>query len=115
MTKIDKATRELLADPAKRRAWVIYQLQLQGRALASVAADHSVSRQCIYSAFSAPYPRMEKLIAEALDLTPQQVFPERYDSDGLPARKKGRPRKISCRGQHNRAKSKRNTQSRVAA
>lgn len=87
--KLDTTTQELLRDPLRRRDWVHYQLRLQGRTMASVADNahpKPVRRQTLYQAFLRPYPRMEKLIADALGLTPQQLFPDRYDRDGLPKR-----------------------------
>ncbi len=101
MPKIDSTLKRLFLDPKKRRAWVIYQLQLQGRTLASVAAEHGCKRQTLYAAFGKRYPAMEHRIAAALDLTPQELFPDRYDADGLPKRQRGGQRsgrKICCHG-----------------
>ncbi|HBR97128.1 MAG TPA: hypothetical protein DD979_07095 [Gammaproteobacteria bacterium] len=61
------------------------------KAYASIARDADVSRQAVWQALVKPYPRAEKIIAQTLGLTPQILFPERYDSDGLPNRKRGRP------------------------
>lgn len=80
-------------DPFKRRAWVKYQLHLQGRSMAALAADAGVERCTLYWVFNRPYPRMEKVIADALGVTPQALFPERYGPDGLPNRPIGRPPK----------------------
>lgn len=91
--KLDTSIQRILADPKKRQAWVIYQLKLQGQTLASVARDAGVAKQQTQKAMSAPYPRMEKIIADALGLTPQVLFPDRYDADGLPCRRRGRPKK----------------------
>ncbi|MGQ0530556.1 MAG: helix-turn-helix domain-containing protein [Panacagrimonas sp.] len=97
--RTDNALRSILKDPRKRRSWVLYQLQLEGRNLSDLAAENGVTRQCIYHAFRVPYPRMEMLVATAVGLTPQQLFSERYDADGLPIRRKGRPPiKVSCHG-----------------
>lgn len=87
MDKINDETTQLLSIPAKRRAWVIYQLLLEGRSLADVARGAGVKRQTLYHAFTRPYPRMEFIIASALGMTPQQLFAERYGSDGLPLRR----------------------------
>ena len=118
MHQIDKTTRQLLRDPLKRRAWVIYQLQISGRSLASVARDAGVKRQCIYHGLVKPYPRMEKLIASALGFEPQALFPERYTAEGLPNRPMGRRPDVSCHahtGKHRRAAGKRNTQATASA
>lgn len=93
MTKLDSTTKRLLRDPIKRRAWVKYQIQLTGRSMAQVAEEAGVNRQTLYSAFFKTYPRMEKVIADALGLPPAVVFPERYDADGLPIYRMGRPKK----------------------
>lgn len=93
MSQLDNTTKQLLCDPVKRRAWVKYQFQLQGRSMAQVAAEAGVTRECLYSAFKKTYPRMEKVIADALGLEPAELWPERYDSDGLPIYRMGRPKK----------------------
>lgn len=82
-----------IQDPAKRRAWINFQFHLRGTSVAALAAEHGTVRQAAYHVFTRPYPRMERLIADALGVTPQQLFPERYDADGLPNRPRGRPAK----------------------
>lgn len=82
-----------IRDPAKRRAWINFQFHMRGTSLAALAAEHGTGRQAAYHAFTRPYPRMERLIADALGTTPQQLFPERYGPDGLPNRPRGRPGK----------------------
>lgn len=99
---LDDKTRAMLSDPAgnyeKRRAWVIFQLKLRGKSLAALATECGVARQQAQKAMAIPYPRMEKQIAEALGLAPEELFPERYRADGRPNRKRGRPGKnlVSC-------------------
>lgn len=93
---IEEIPRAILADPRKRRSWVIYRLQLRGTTLARLAQAHGVTRQCLYHVFTRPYPHMEKLVAEAIGMRPETLFAERYDADGQPARRMGRPRKVSC-------------------
>jgi Ner family transcriptional regulator len=91
MMKIDNETKQLLKNPKKRHAWVIYQVTLQGRSLAQIADNAGVSRQCLYQVFRRTYPRMEKVVAEALGMAPADLWPERYDADGLPLYRMGRP------------------------
>lgn len=91
MLKTDKPPKHILKDPAKRRAWIIYQVNLQGRSLAQVARDAGVTRVCLYQVFNKTYPRMEKVVADALGMAPAELWPERYDADGLPIYRRGRP------------------------
>ncbi|MGH8504869.1 MAG: helix-turn-helix domain-containing protein [Stenotrophobium sp.] len=94
--ELDEPTRALLRDSKKRRSWVIFQLQLRDQTLAGLASANGVTRQCLYHVFTTPYPHMEKLVADALGLTPETLFAERYDSSGRSLRCIGRPRKFSC-------------------
>jgi Ner family transcriptional regulator len=88
MTLIDAPT-----DPKARRAWIIYRLRLKGYTLGSLARELGVARGVPGNALRGPYPRMERAIATALGLQPQQIWPERYDASGQPNRRMGRPRK----------------------
>lgn len=90
---IDKTTKHLFTHPAKRRAWVRYQLTLRGLNMADIARGAGVTRSCLYQAFCKTYPRMEKVIADAVGLQPHVLWPERYDTDGLPLYRMGRPKK----------------------
>ncbi len=90
---IDIKTSYLLRNINKRRAWIIYQLSLRDHTLASLARDAGISRQAIWQALIKPYPKVEKIIAKSLDIPPHSLFPERYDDDGQPNRKRGRPAK----------------------
>lgn len=94
---IDNTTKQLLADPKKRHAWIIYQVKLQGRSLAKIAGEAGVSRQCIYKVFKRTYPSMEKVVADALGLAPNVLWPERYDANGLPINRMGRPKKSASK------------------
>lgn len=69
--------------------------------MAKVAAEAGVKRSSLYSAFIKPYPRMEKVIADAVGLSPQDLFPERYDDAGLPNRRMGRPYKSATKSAKN--------------
>ena len=96
MVTIDTPTKRILADPKKRARWVVYQLSIQGKSLASVARNAGVKRQQPSKALREPYPKAEAIIARELGMTPQQLFPERYDEFGLPKRKTpGRKRGVS--------------------
>ncbi len=76
--------RKLLADPEKRRAWIRYQLDIRGLSLAEVARKNNMAPGCLGQIWRKPYPRAEKRLADALGLHPADLWPERYDKDGLP-------------------------------
>ena len=80
-------------EPAKRRAWIKYQLELAGYSLSSLARELGVSRHAPKLALDRPYPRMERAIAEKIGVGPHTIWTERYGEDGLPNRTIGRPRK----------------------
>lgn len=86
--ELDTATKKLLSDPAnnyaRRRAWVIYHLKLKGESLASLARKAGVNRRQTQKALARSYPRMEAVIADALDIEVQDLFPERYGSRPRP-------------------------------
>ncbi|KAB7624357.1 helix-turn-helix domain-containing protein [Alkalilimnicola sp. S0819] len=117
MSKLDTKTRKLLTDPIQRRAWVKYQIHLQGRSMAQVAADAGVKRQCLYSTFLKSYPRMEKVIADAVGLTPAELWPERYDAVGLPCYRTGGSRKkpVTKQAKNNTGSTPRNVRKGRAA
>lgn len=111
---LDPKTRKLIADPKKRVAWVLYQLKLQGKNLASLAREAGVKKQQTAKAMYAPYPRMEKVVADALGLAPKDLFPERYNEDGLPNRQLGRP-PVKSGVQNTTRAARRNVHARAAA
>jgi len=93
LSSADHIPKHILDDPQQRREWIKQNLRQRGSSLAQVARDHGVSRDAATLALKKPYPRMERAIAQALGLAPQQLWPERYDENGQPNRPIGRPKK----------------------
>lgn len=79
---IAPATLKVPKNPAERRAWVCYQLRLRGDSLSAIARRIGVSHQAVSTALMSPSKDIEQAIAEAIGLTPEQLFPERFDSTG---------------------------------
>lgn len=116
MSRLDDATKQLFHDPDKRRAWIIFQLKLQGRSLASVGRDYGVSRGAPKHALNFPYPRMERALAEAVNVPVYVLFPDRYAPNGERLIRMGRPKKsITKTTQNNTRKKSGNAQKREAA
>lgn len=110
----DRNIKELLSDPAKRRAWVGFQLKLKGESFVTIARRVGVTRQAVRQAMYKQYPRMELIIANTLDMRPADLFPERYDAAGQPIKRPlGRPKKnvVKCSTfpAHRNSKIKRET------
>jgi Ner family transcriptional regulator len=78
-----KHTLDIPTDPEARRAWVVYQLHLKHTSLAAIARSHGLSAHACGKALRVPSARMEQALAEALDLKPEVLFPERYREDGV--------------------------------
>jgi len=66
-------------------------LEKRGWTLGKLARTHGYDRKSPSLALKQPWPRMEKLIAEAIGVEPQQIWPSRYHRDGTPNRRAGRP------------------------
>lgn len=88
-------TTDIPTTEPQRRAWIKYQLELVGYTLSSLARELKVSRHAPKLALDRPYPRMERAIAEKINCKPEQIWPERYNENGLPNRPIGRPRKTT--------------------
>lgn len=80
---------DTLKNPADRRGWIIWQLRKRGWSLSRIALQEGVSVQAVSSALMVPSSHLQRVIADLLDMTPQQLFPEFYDRAG---RRLGRTR-----------------------
>ena len=79
-----KPSKEVLADPGKRWAWIQWQLKSSGRSFAQIARTEGVNKDTLSKAKFARYPRMERALSEAVGMTAGDLFPDRYDEHGLP-------------------------------
>lgn len=92
-----KPTDGIPKNPTTRRAWVGYQLKLRGTSLAELARQEGVSDTALHMALMTPSSHLEEVIANALDLTARDLFPERFDANGRrysqtrPRNRTGRP------------------------
>lgn len=57
-------------------------LEKRGLSLGKLGRLNGYSRTAPAHALRFPWPKMEKLIADALGLPPQQIWPTRYHADG---------------------------------
>lgn len=73
--------------PELRREWIKFQLNIRGLSFAKLAREHGASRQAVSMALVRSKPRWERVIAEALGLSPELLWPERYDPTTLMPRR----------------------------
>lgn len=59
------------------RADVVAALKKLGWSVARLAQEHQLSRTTLYTALDRPYPKGERIIADALGLRPEEIWPER--------------------------------------
>lgn len=67
------------------RGWIKFNLSLKGLTLKDLGEKYNCTSLCIV--FHRPFPRAEKIIADTLNLEPQTLWPDRYDSTGRPNRR----------------------------
>ncbi len=66
-------------------SWIRYRLSQFGYpTIKSLAIKHHYSKEAFILAKNYSYPAIEKIIAETINTTPQDLFPNRYTSDGFP-------------------------------
>lgn len=82
--------------PAKQKAdWhpsdVKSALDKIGWSLRQLGFEHGYTGNASFSeVFRKPWPRVERIIAEAIGVHPQVIWPSRYDASGAPNRIMGR-------------------------
>lgn len=62
------------------RADVVAALHKCGWSVASLAKAHGVSPSALRNALDRPYPKSERLIAAAIGVAPEIIWPERFDA-----------------------------------
>jgi Ner family transcriptional regulator len=58
---------------------VLAALKKRGKTLSGLSRDHGYHATAAGKALKRPWPALEALIAAALDLAPEQIWPSRYD------------------------------------
>lgn len=60
------------------RADVIAALHKRGWSVASLAKAHGLGVSTLRSALDKPYPKSERLLADAIGIAPEEIWPERF-------------------------------------
>jgi Ner family transcriptional regulator len=92
---------------------VIAALHKRNLSLSFIGVSANLSRSALARALREPYPNGERIIAEALEMRPQDIWPSRYDANGVSVVGKGGRARMS--GQINASAAMCNTQNMKAA
>lgn len=71
------------------KADIVAALRKAGWSLRRLSAQHGYHPQALKNALHRPWPRAERLIAEAIGVEPTTIWPSRYDAAGRPNRRRG--------------------------
>lgn len=87
MTNLDTSKKPAPQD--WHRADIKAALEKRGLSLARLARLNGYARTSTASALHFPWPKMERLIAGAIGIPPQEIWPSRYHEDGSPKSQRG--------------------------
>ncbi|WP_153448445.1 helix-turn-helix domain-containing protein [Vibrio algicola] len=60
------------------RALIVAHLKMKGWSVAKLSMHHGYHRGTLNNALCAPWPKGERLIADALNMAPEDIWPSRY-------------------------------------
>lgn len=63
---------------------VLAALKKRGKTLAGLSVAHGYHPTAAGKALKRPWPAMEAIIARELDVSPQDIWPSRFDASGNP-------------------------------
>lgn len=63
---------------------VLAALKKRGHSLAGLSVANGYHPTAAGKALKQPWPAVERILADALGLAPQAIWPSRYDGDGEP-------------------------------
>ena len=69
------------------RATILYRVHLAGRTMAGISRAAGYARTAANVALIRQWPAVEALIAKAIGVLPQTIWPSRYDVDGAPLKR----------------------------
>jgi len=77
-------------EPTERWEWIKYQLRLKGYSLRRLGKEYGVTHGAVDAVSNQHLPKWERIVADKIGLLPQEIWPERYDKNGLPIRHSSR-------------------------
>lgn len=61
---------------------ILFELRTRGVTASEIASKAGMSRFTIYGGLERPYPKVNELIAEAIGVPRQTIWPQFYDAEG---------------------------------
>src|SRR5690242_5337161 len=77
------------------RNQIVAAIKDRGFTLEKLSVDHGLSSGACSVALSKPWPRVERIIARTIGVSPQKIWPPRYSGNGVPIKRGG---KVKSRG-----------------
>lgn len=81
------------------KAYIVAALHAAGTSLRKLSVANGYKPSVLKHALASPWPKAERLIAEAIGEKPHEIWPSRYSSSGIPLSKKG-ARQAAGQGRH---------------
>jgi Ner family transcriptional regulator len=80
------------SEPAPAGDWhpadIAAALKKRGHSLASLSLEHGYHETAAGKALKKPWSAIERVIADAIGVSPQVIWPSRYSDDGTPLRRR---------------------------
>ena len=82
-----------IKEPAPTKDWhpadIVAALRKRGTSLARLSRLHKYSDNSLSVAMGRPWPKVETIIAKAVGVPPQKIWPSRYHADGTSKKDSG--------------------------
>ena len=82
MAKLDSPKKPALGDWPSH--YIVYRLRERGTSFRRLSTRAGYAPTSAKAAIQIPWPKMEALIATAIGVKPQEIWPSRYHEDGSP-------------------------------
>lgn len=84
------------------KAYIVAALHAAGTSLRKLSVENGFKPSSLKHALHSPWPKAERIIAEAIGEIPHHIWPTRYTDGGMPLSKKGDRQSVG-QGRHIKA------------
>ncbi len=71
-------------------AQIVARVRMAGTTLRQLSLAAGLQENSLYQALQRPWPKAERIIADAIGIPPHEIWPSRYDASGEPLRNRTR-------------------------